>query len=320
MNDVTGVEDALGIFERLNIRNYTSVACFVYLLLEHIETFEAEVKYVWETKFNLVKMLFLGARYIGLINVPMLLVVELWPRMAVGRCQALYTAIVLLMGVSLACSDAIAYIRVHALSNRSKATKIYLSIQFAVVYLSFYIVLIVDITNTRFGPSPFPIRYPCYLVAGNRATMAVPFALLIFSMFSVLVLSLFFATRNFRHSKSPLMKIFYVDGTLTFIILATVTAGKVILHLTGPPEYLILLAVAHQAAHSGLCARMLLRMRSMARRRDNNSTIGEHRRTAIYFAPHETFELKVEVSTAKEYSTETGQRPRSYPASDATIL
>ena len=30
------------------------------------------------------------------------------------------------------------------------------------------------------------------------------------------------------------MKIFYVDGTLTFIILATVTAGKVILHLTGP--------------------------------------------------------------------------------------
>ena len=77
---------------------------------------------------------------------------------------------------------------------------------------------------------------------------------------------------------------------------------------------------AHQAAHSGLCARMLLRMRSMARRRDNNSTISERRRTAIYFAPHETFELKVEVSTAKEYLTDTGQRPRSYAASDATIL
>ncbi|KAJ3519055.1 hypothetical protein NMY22_g13370 [Coprinellus aureogranulatus] len=305
MNNAALTEHNIKTAERLQIRNYTTVAFFVVLILEHLQTLDLEVRYVWPTKLNLVKVLFFGARYLGFVNIPLLLRVEFGKPMSPEKCKAMYSAVLLLMGVSTTCSDAIAYIRVYALANRSRAMTIFLPTYFVIVYLAFYIIFIIDIKNKNFSQSHFPL-YPCVLVSGDRLQMFIPFVILLVSMMSVCFLGFAFAMRNFYHSKSPLMRIFYIDGTLTFVLMAGVTVAKVVVHLAGPvsknslfvvtacasdellfflqPEYLVLLTAAHQAVHSTLSARMLLRMRAKAHKGEDSTIFGGGQRTAILFA------------------------------------
>ncbi|KAF6763693.1 hypothetical protein DFP72DRAFT_481535 [Ephemerocybe angulata] len=163
---------------------------------------------------------------------------------------------------------------------------IYLTLHFTIVYVAYYTFFFIDLTRTVFGPSPLPDQVPCYLAQRDVRTMVIPFFLLLFNITSACLLSICLVLLNYRHSKSPFIKILYIDGTYHFVLMAATTTGNAALWLAASYEYRFLLLAAHQVVHSTLASRILLRMREVAHK-DLEPTLdgsSDMRLTRITFA------------------------------------
>ncbi|KAF5334501.1 hypothetical protein D9611_013797 [Ephemerocybe angulata] len=226
---------------RILIRKYTDVAAFTYFLLEYIETVDAEVKYIWAERLSIVKVLFFGSRYIPFITVPLLL------RFANGH---LFTP------------EVAHFFRMHLVITLTLFGLAMLGSQWG------HSTLVVDQHHMRrchrfpsnpglgeekkghgdlpdatfhIGPSPLPDQVPCYLAQRDVRTMVIPFFLLLFNITSACLLSICLVLLNYRHSKSPFIKILYIDGTYHFVLMAATTTGNAALWLAASYEYRFLL-------------------------------------------------------------------------------
>ncbi|KAF6763692.1 hypothetical protein DFP72DRAFT_481382 [Ephemerocybe angulata] len=259
--DGQSLEPLIATFSRVQIREYTSVAAFVYLVLDFFQTLECEVRYIWSGRLS-------------------------------GRCKALYGSFLFLVVLSIAFGDAIAFLRVNALrlEDRSRWFTAYLSVHFTAIYLLITAAFFHDlISKVVFKPSPFPHKIQCYLESNNGPVpMAIPFILLLCNINFICIICKILIFRNYRNCSGPLVAIFHLDGSMGLFIMTLSTTANVAFLLKGPPEYRFLLLPAHQAIHSTLASRILLRMREAVYRLAESTLDPNHMRSALVFAPRPT--------------------------------
>ncbi|KAF5335186.1 hypothetical protein D9611_010932 [Ephemerocybe angulata] len=290
--DGQSLEPLIATFSYVQIREYASVAAFVYLVLDFFQTLESEVRYIWSGRLNGVKILFFGVRYLPLLNLPLLLVLEHGPETRPERCKGLYGLFLFLVVLSIAFGDAIAYLRVHALrlEKRSRWFTAYLSVHFTALYLLITATFFLDlIGKIVFTPSPFPDKVQCYLEPNDGPVpMAIPFILLLCNINFICTICKILIFRNYRNCSGPLVAIFHLDGSMGLLIMTLSTSANLAFLLKGPPEYRFLLLPAHQAIHSTLASRILLRMREAVYRRAESTLDPNYMRSALVFAPRPT--------------------------------
>ncbi|KAF5334500.1 hypothetical protein D9611_013796 [Ephemerocybe angulata] len=114
--------------------------------------------------------------------------------------------------------------------------------------------------------------------------MAIPFILLLCNINFICIICKILIFRNYRNCSGPLVAIFHLDGSMGLMLMALSTSANVAFLLKGPPEYRFLLLPAHQAIHSTLASRILLRMRETVYRRAESTLDPKHMTSALVFA------------------------------------
>ncbi|RXW21806.1 hypothetical protein EST38_g4035 [Candolleomyces aberdarensis] len=231
---------------RFQTTKYFNVAAFTYLIFDYFQTLDLEVKYIWGHKLSPVIALFMATRYFGFIMLSLLLYFQFGTNLTPQNCEIIHGAMIcwwpftsflvnrtdneyiaVLLAASTAAADAIMFIRIHALANRSRTMSIYLPVHFLTVYTSFYSVFLYDLTTIRWDPSPYPSGMPCVLAGRTANTVMIPLMVMLVNLFVAFILSIWYGRRNYRNSTSPLLEIFYIDGTIYFLIMGVIVAALI---------------------------------------------------------------------------------------------
>ncbi|TFK23974.1 hypothetical protein FA15DRAFT_669939 [Coprinopsis marcescibilis] len=171
-------------------------------------------------------------------------------------------------GVAIA--EAILYLRIYAISGRNRKFMIYLIVQYIVLHVAIYGVYAKFALHQSFAQSPFPTVIGCLPVPPKiegvnlNVVLSAMFILILVDEIIIMIMSLAIGLMKYRSLKSPLIKIFYRDGTFYFVMLAGISLGNILFNLVGAPEYRFFIVVFQRVMHSILSCRMLLHMKAYA--------------------------------------------------------
>ncbi|KAH6902710.1 hypothetical protein BKA70DRAFT_1434313 [Coprinopsis sp. MPI-PUGE-AT-0042] len=125
------------------------------------------------------------------------------------------------------------------------------------------------------GPSQFQSVPGCFgQFTNNGQLVMIGYAFLLYSVVATMVLCIYFGVRMFWSSRqSPLIKIFYRDGTFYFVVLALMSVANGVAAVFLPAGYRFILAPPQAVLHSTLSIRMVLHLRQQARCEMGLSTV-----------------------------------------------
>ncbi|TFK22973.1 hypothetical protein FA15DRAFT_695374 [Coprinopsis marcescibilis] len=263
--------------------NYFNVACLVVLALEYIQTVEREAHLIWPTKWTYVKAIFVLNRYLPLALVPPIVYYNVAPVLPALTCKLLFSvpartlvyfnhyssSNIATVGFtfSILVADALLYIRIYAVSGRSKAMRAILLINALIVVglalapFTFYLV------KTVYIVSPFPDLAGCFgSEPGPVVLVMVSYGSLLYSAIVTASLFVFYRIRlNRTLQANPLLKVLYRDGTLYFLSIVAMSTINGLVAVLAPDRFRFLLAIPQGVLHNILATRMVLDIRETAR-------------------------------------------------------
>jgi len=148
--------------EQLRLHNYLSVACLTILLYDCITSLNAEVKYIWKSKWTLVKALYIFARYYGLLRTAFIFAIEASTGPSNPMCLAYLWVYSLGGGVLFTTTvNVIFMLRIQALYDRSiKVWILLISLLVAEFVLEMYLTVTELVQDTVQPFPPLPIALP----------------------------------------------------------------------------------------------------------------------------------------------------------------
>ncbi|TEB36330.1 hypothetical protein FA13DRAFT_1246841 [Coprinellus micaceus] len=223
---------------RQKITKYVDVAALALLVVDYLGTLEAEVAYMWPAELSAAKVLFFLSRYLALFDVPLAIYYHTSLGLPVRTCQILFSVETTSLLIGVAFAEAILFLRVYALSGRSKKMMVWLVFQFFGVHVAEFVVYILFLRNLQFGPSPLPTVIGCTPLPPKSQALNIQlsalFGLILANELAILLMTFTIGLMKYRNLRSPLMRIFYRDGFFYFLILSAVSAGNITVDLVGP--------------------------------------------------------------------------------------
>ncbi|EAU81680.1 hypothetical protein CC1G_02696 [Coprinopsis cinerea okayama7 len=261
-NDAEFYEWFIGSLTRVLQLKYVAVGVLTYIVSEYFATLEAEVKYIWGSKWTPVKVLFFVIRYIGFVDLPLTIIWNEATGLPPVACHGIFGTTSLICNLVTVLAEAILFLRVHALSKRSRKVGIYLATHFIISHIFTFSLFFVFVDSLKFGPATPGM--PCFPLESKMDQLIGTFGVILLNQVVLTALSFYFAIKHFKDTQSPLTTTLYHDGIFYFILMAGVTISNFILSFTMPPEHKFLLAPIQRALHATLSVRIILRMRASA--------------------------------------------------------
>ncbi|KAJ8515770.1 hypothetical protein ONZ45_g6859 [Pleurotus djamor] len=230
---------------------YSLIAFACLLLYDHIITMSDEIQYVWSTPWGLGKVLFFLTR--GWICVAGLLVAEV-----------------------------IMVLRVWAIYNQSRKMGVFLIISALTCIIIGGIMYGVFVKSTAIDTSSgfreLTSLRGCRFSAESNTSYISFLLLMTFEMLMLLLTILkgindLGPKLNLSSSTSSFLFKFYQDGVLYYTVLSAISLANVIVLLVADRHLAIILVSPQCALHSIFSARILLRLREDAHRRDQIPTL-----------------------------------------------
>ncbi|TFK17658.1 hypothetical protein FA15DRAFT_760982 [Coprinopsis marcescibilis] len=253
--------------EQKVVANCLQAAISTALIVDYIETLPAEVTYVWAAPWTMIKVLFLLARYSPFVTASLVIAYSFTESAdtLASTCDTLVGFAGMFVVVNIALSEAIFFARIYALSGRSRHMLFYLSFQWIAVHLTQFVMMGIVVKSLTYPIIPHvTARVGCFGFPLPRLIPAIQ-ALFSLSMFSGGVLLLimgYLGFQRFRHARaSNLMNIYFRDGILYFLALASLAIVNIVLgvYITGPSNFVI--GECQGILYSMLSCRLLLHMR-----------------------------------------------------------
>ncbi|TFK20697.1 hypothetical protein FA15DRAFT_759217 [Coprinopsis marcescibilis] len=240
------------------------VSLLVLLIIDYLQTVNLEVKYIWKAQRSFVRTMFLLARYTFLVTGP----ISIWFSFAKLSAKACHTAF------SLACfstltmvlfAEAILFIRVYAISGRSKFMLGYLIFHFTAAQVAKYTLLAKSLSTVKFMETVVPRALNCLPemedFGGGRAYMSAVFGLSAASEVVIFLIMCWFALRKFRDCGSDLYTIFFRDGVVYFVCLTAISITNMFMNLFAATIINLMFASFQAVASLILSTRMILQLR-----------------------------------------------------------
>ncbi|KAG2014256.1 hypothetical protein CC2G_011091 [Coprinopsis cinerea AmutBmut pab1-1] len=236
----------------------------VLLVYDYLLTFDLEIEFVWKSRWNAVKVLFLLTRYLPFLELlPLINYVfmdgEWW-----YQCETTYRAIGWMQVIGVICAEVLLSIRIWAVWDRSRRVGIFLTL-FALVSFGLLMGLAnIYFQSVRYFKLPQPHGHHCLSirVGNNLYIVSLWVIILIYDtvLISLLVVRgipcLRAALNCFR-----LQNAVFRYGLIYYFYLFVLTVMNVVIMLLLPFEYINILATIERTMYSILACRAILHIR-----------------------------------------------------------
>ncbi|TEB31415.1 hypothetical protein FA13DRAFT_1732855 [Coprinellus micaceus] len=250
---------------------YSEAASISLVAVEILHSLPEEVALIWKSEWNTGKILFLLSRYLVFFDASIALYYTSTAN-TVKLCEPLFAAGSSLTVVGVTLAEIILYLRVFALSGRSRWVAALLVTCFVGFHGTTFVFLARFIQSLEYAQSPIPTIVGCLPVKASAKDLSIVFVLIMASEIVILIITLWLIFSKFRQSKNRLVTLFYRDGLVYFVLLTAISAGNIICNLVAPPGYSYLLATPQRALHSILATRMVLHIRNVHGKTTNETS------------------------------------------------
>ncbi|PBK77695.1 hypothetical protein ARMSODRAFT_3479 [Armillaria solidipes] len=198
---------------------------------------------MWNSPWNLVKILYLISRYSPILDVAIALQEHIQPQADPKTCLINNDISTMSTGVSVAISELILIVRTCALYGNCKKVIYGLGTVWMIWVSANIWVVITFMKSSIFEYQPSSVLPGCYLASDSP---------------------IIFALRLLRGSRNDLVSTFFRDGVIYYICLFPLTLANVLVILLAPVDMLDLLDTLMRVFHSTMCCRLLLGLRQTA--------------------------------------------------------
>lgn len=234
-----------------------------------------QVAYVWFSKWSLVKVLYLGARYILPIPASMAIIYSTASSASPSLCRIWFAigSATTIIGIALA--EGLLYLRVFALAGRGRVVGSLLAFLFFGLHGGIFVSLVRFLNSLEYAPSPIPTVVPCYTTKAKSKLLSTVYIMVLCSEIVIMFMTLWICFTRYKASKSPLVALFYRDGLGYFWILSLISAGNIICHFAAPITYIYLFAIPQGMLHGILSTRLILHLREAGPAGDSETSASE---------------------------------------------
>ncbi|KAF8148277.1 hypothetical protein B0H34DRAFT_737676 [Crassisporium funariophilum] len=259
----------LAELQRVNLITLFDIAACSMFLWDYLITIGMEVELVWKSQWTPMKVLYLVQRYLPFVDTLWLTVhLQLGNNMSVSDCGHILSAVCYMYVFGIAASEMILTLRTWAVWNRNRRLAIIFVITYLMVWVPDIGYMTMFLRSLKFEPPPYEGFRGCFLIDGNKVVFMCWVVVIIWDAF-VLALMLISGYRAYRDGgNSALVQNVYRDGLIFYIYLFVLSGVNIIVILTLPPGYIILLASTERCLHSMLSSRVLLHIRAHVKARD----------------------------------------------------
>ncbi|KAK0228149.1 hypothetical protein IW262DRAFT_1349200 [Armillaria fumosa] len=239
------------------------VASATLMIHEWAILFDQEVSLMWQSPWNLVKVLYLISRYSPILDVIIALEEHIRPRVNPRTCRIYDDISITSASVGIAIAELILILRTCALYGNCKKVVYGLGTVWTTWVAVNLWVLIKYFKSSVFKSQPSPVLPGCYLASADPIFF-ICFASLLLLDALQLILQLYKAIKLLRGSRTPLMSTFFRDGILYYMCLFPLALANVLVIILAPSGLLDLLDTLMRVFHSTMCCRLLLGLRQAA--------------------------------------------------------
>ncbi|TFK17662.1 hypothetical protein FA15DRAFT_675936, partial [Coprinopsis marcescibilis] len=238
------------------------------LVVDYIQTLPSELHYLWTAPWSPIKVLYILARYSAFISAAIIIrfTGSEGQGFSLETCRGYFYAGCMSILVTVAFSEALLFIRVYALSGRSKVTLAWLIVQFILVHGAQFTLMGVAITGVEFTvlPDPLGTVFGCASTstADFGVILSILFATFVFSGVVLTALTAWFGFRKFRHSQATnLVTVFFRDGLIYFALITGTAIANIVVSVSGVDSSNFIMGESQGVFHSILACRLVLHLR-----------------------------------------------------------
>ncbi|KAK7055087.1 hypothetical protein R3P38DRAFT_1343907 [Favolaschia claudopus] len=240
---------------------YTKTGFLALLLYDSLLQIEHEYRFIWKSRWTLIKCLYLWTRYIAIFNGIMSLVNS-------TACNKVTTFITISGGFTISVTEMILMVRTYTLYERSKKLLLF----FFVVWFGAGGFAFWDSTQWAKGGSFLSSESDgnsCWFTQDNRNSFGlICYLTLLIGESVIVLLTLGLVLRKFFRNLSGLFKSLYCDGIWYFIAILPWTIATVVILLTVRPGLNNIPDTPLLAMHAILACRLVLHARQIAAEED----------------------------------------------------
>lgn len=244
------------------------VASATILLYDLILTLRLEVSFVWFSRWNYTKALYLLTRYVPIAANGLILYNHLIPDVSDGKCAGTFEAAGWLYLVSLDLAEVILAIRTWACWGRNKWVGIGLVSWTLFCQIPSVIFMHKFLASLKFRPSTVGAGLDsCFVDHSNRLLWVNWLVFLTGEGITVILMAIFAYRTSRDGDNTPFVKLIYRDGLIFYVYILCVTSINIALTLTLDGAFVALISPVQTAIHSVLTTRIILNIREAASHR-----------------------------------------------------
>ncbi|PFH47453.1 hypothetical protein AMATHDRAFT_67702 [Amanita thiersii Skay4041] len=266
--------------------SYADVASLVLLTFDYLLTLSLEIKYVWFSRWSIIKVLYFVMRYVPFFTMACVVLLDI-PGRSPEACKKLMETCCYGVLIAVFAAEAILTLRIWAIYLRNCKMAVLLLVVYFGMTISLFVVLPQLLTSVKFVGLPFVNGPTCFLVAADKRFVIFWFMLAAYDAFQCALLASK-AFGAFKHGgSSRLISLVYREGILYYLCIMAMSVVCMILALTSPLVYLHLTTEPTHIIHTSLTARVVLHTRQVTEQCEDASdiTIENHLPTSkIIFA------------------------------------
>ncbi|KAJ7677278.1 hypothetical protein B0H17DRAFT_1079818 [Mycena rosella] len=265
----------------LQVVSYVKASFLTLLAYDTVLNFDREYRYVWKSRWSVIKFLYLWTRYSAFIDT----IIAVQERLDLHRnpssCNHIMAFTTIFASTGIAVSEIILMIRTHALYERSKKLLVF----FIVMWVSISAVNIWAVLqwtqSFKVQAAPSDIS-ACYL--GSLSDIGlVCYASLVAAETVLVILTLWKAIQTSTHQRTRLVTSFYRDGVLFYLAILSFSIANVVILFLAPPGLNLIADTPLRVMHSVLCCHLVTHVRAIAAEEETTEMSGP--KSYMEFAP-----------------------------------
>ncbi|KAG1735116.1 uncharacterized protein EDB91DRAFT_1250644 [Suillus paluster] len=256
---------------------YCNVAGLGVLIFDYFLTLEPEVRWTWNRRWDVGRIVFVLARYMPFAAAGMTSYAAIATR-ANEDCSHFSRASNAIHIISIVAAEGLLIIRTYAFWKRNKKFLIVLVVLAAIcITCAVTITQVVDnIVSTPANPSDDnpgfkdPPTSNCTFEAGRSS--AIQYGFLVAYELLLMSLTVFKKYKDYRDSNSRLVKAVFQGGVLYMTAIIFVSVANIVIMSAVPASYDMMMDVPQLVLHSMLASRVLFNLRESDQAADEGTT------------------------------------------------
>ncbi|PFH45687.1 hypothetical protein AMATHDRAFT_71220 [Amanita thiersii Skay4041] len=273
MNATAQQQALISILETRRITSYVEAASVTLVVYDYLITLDAEIKYVWGSRWSLITLLYYLTKYLLFVDgLGIVFQTFVSSSIVFGHCRAITFVGGAIFVTGTCTAETILAMKAWAVWGKDKRLGITLLIIFTAIIAGVCVCISLffkslEFADTASASAPSIDLTGCSVIRANPNFLVADW-ILIMTMDAIVTLLLMI--RGIHAYKmggnSGLLRVLYRDGMIYFIYMAGMSIVNLILIFNLPPGFLLLTTFLTRVIHVSLASRVVLRTREYAGR------------------------------------------------------